>query len=133
MLSSLKLPKKENPSQLTFWKTFHGNIGLHFYSNCASKTTVNKTGSVSTSRERPKSAQYLRLKNSKKDFKVSSILFYITRMRKKLKKIELFLVPGKSHSTEKCKRGPQKSLINLYLSSASRSSVAFSVSSSVSL
>ena len=32
-----------------------------------------------TSRDRPKSAPYPRLKNSKKDFQVSSILFYSTR------------------------------------------------------
>ena len=58
-----------------------------------------------------------------KDFKVSSIRFYSTRMRKKLKKnpkfyfeifFKIFLVSGKSHKAEKCKRGPQKSLINLY-------------------
>ena len=39
-----------------------------------------------------------------------SILIYSTRVRKNLKKIRVFfrffLVPSKSHSAEKCKRGP---------------------------
>ena len=45
-----------------------------------------------TSRERPKSAPYLRIKNSKRT-SVSSILFYSIRMRKKLKKIRFFWSP----------------------------------------
>ena len=52
-----------------------------------------------------------------------SIIFYSTRMRKKLEKkfrhyfseFFIFLVPGMLHNAEKCKKGPQKSLINLYL------------------
>ena len=56
------------------------------------------------------------------------------KMKKKSKYfLNFFLVPGKSHSAEKCRRVPQKNLINLYLSSASRSSVAFSVVSSSQL
>ena len=42
-----------------------------------SLTTVKEN--MRRSWERPKSAPYLRLKNGKKDFKVSSILFYSTR------------------------------------------------------
>ena len=51
-------------------------------------------------------------------------------MRKNLKKqSEFFLISGKSHSAEKCKRGPLKAYLTS-ISSASRSSVAVSVNAS---
>ena len=52
---------------------------------------------------------------------MSSILFYSTRVRKKLKNpfFEIFLVPGKMPSAEKCKRGPPKSLITSMPSASS--------------
>ena len=58
-----------------------------------------------TSRERPKSAPYLRLKNSKKTSKCQVLS---STVPKKISKIFLnfFEVSGKSHCTEKCKRGP---------------------------
>ena len=60
-----------------------------------------------TSRERPKSAPYLRLKKTRKP------LFLQLETTKALKKLKIeeklseffFEVSGKSHSAEKCKRG----------------------------
>ena len=65
---------------------------------------------METSRERPKSAPYLRLKKTRKPL---FLQLETTKALKKLKiekKIPIFLkfffeVSGKSHSAEKCKRG----------------------------
>ena len=58
-----------------------------------------------TSRERPKSAPYLRLKNSKRTSKCQVLS---STVPKKISKsfLNFFEVSGKSHCTEKCKRGP---------------------------
>ena len=67
---------------------------------------------IETSRERPKSAPYLRLKKTRK----RKPLFLQLETTKALKKLKIekkfriffrifFEVSGKSHSTEKCKRG----------------------------
>ena len=67
--------------------------------------------SVETSRERPKSAPYVRLKKTRK------LLFLQLETTKALKKLKIekknsefflkffFEVSGKSHSAEKCERG----------------------------
>ena len=86
----------------------------------------NKTGTAqigaisksSTSRERLKSAPYLRLKNSKRTSKCQLFSSTVPAWGKIGKKIrtflkicfEFFLVYGKSHSAEKCKRGHSGSL-----------------------
>ena len=58
-----------------------------------------------TSRERPKSAPYLRLKNSKSTSKCQVLS---STVPKKISKnfLNFFEVSGKLHCTEKCKRGP---------------------------
>ena len=58
-----------------------------------------------TSRERPKSAPYLRLKSSKRTSKRT--LFYSTGMGKRFPFFSnFFKVSGKSHSAKKVKEGP---------------------------
>ena len=89
-----------------------------------------------TSRERPKSAPYLRLKNSKRTSMCQVFSSTVPAWRKNWKKSHFFekffsnfFVSDKSHSAEKCWRDLKKALLTS-ISSASRSSVAFSVSSS---
>ena len=72
---------------------------------------MRAVSSIVTSRERPKSAPYLRLKNTRKP------LFLQLETTKALKKLKIekkkfpnflnffFEVSGKSHSAEKCERG----------------------------
>ena len=74
-----------------------------------------RAGSITTSRDRPKSAPYPRLKNSKKTSKCQVFSFTVLENRKFLKKMDrvarrgsLARAPGalKSHNAEKLKGGP---------------------------
>ena len=72
----------------------------------------------STSRDRPKSAPYLRLKKTRK---LVCLQLEKTKALKKLKiekKIRFFSiffeVSGKSHSAEKCKRGALWDFLNMH-------------------
>ena len=58
-----------------------------------------------TSRERPKSAPYLRLKNSKRTSKCQVLSSTVPKKISK-KFLNFFEVSVKSHCTEKCTRGP---------------------------
>ena len=77
------------------------NVGFLYFDN------------YETSRERPKSAPYLCSKIAKGLQSVKYSLLQYPHEEKNERKnrffFQFFLVPVKSHSAEKCKRGPQKS------------------------
>ena len=69
-----------------------------------------------TSRERPKSAPYLRLKNNKRTSKYSLLQYpFEEKLKKNTIFFEIFLVSRKSHSAETCKMGPFGSFLTSIL------------------
>ena len=77
---------------------FHGNQGK----NCTLPNNFHYK--VSTSRDRPKSAPYLRLKNSKRTSTCQSILFYST---KKISKPKNWRVPFRIFQHPFCRKTPK--------------------------
>ena len=102
--SSISVSNKSSPEKL--------KNRAYLASNRASTSAVLMSSNTQTSRERPKSAPYLRLKKTRK----RKPLFLQLETTKALKKLKIekknfrinskfFEVSGKSHSAEKRKRG----------------------------